>query len=153
MVSPAVIVEGWEFFLPESNCPLTFLLERSQWKSHKGTLEPCELQIRAHPWLMLLGVRLNIEVGGFPAVRALAACWNTQLKLTYTDTSLRPHTNLCVHQPNDAKRYDYHHVYTSFPLAFSYISINSHRHWGYSSVHVWWHVINSMIIKISMWMA
>ena len=43
---------------------------------------------------------------------------------------------LCVHQPNDAKRYDYHLVYTSFPLAFSYISINSHRHWGCSSVNV-----------------
>ena len=28
--------------------------------------------------------------------------------------------------------------------------INSHRHWGCSSVHVLWHVINSMIIKISM---
>ena len=31
--------------------------------------------------------------------------------------------------------------------------INSHRHWGCSSVHVLWHVINSMIIKTSMWMA
>ena len=58
--------------------------------------------------------------------------------------------HLCVHQPNDANRYDYHLVYTSFPLAFSYISINSHRHWGCSSVHVLWHVINSLIIKISM---
>ena len=48
--------------------------------------------MRAHPWLMLLGVRLNIEVGRFPAFRALAACWNTQL--TYTDTSLRPHKHL-----------------------------------------------------------
>ena len=42
---------------------------------------------------------------------------------------------LCVHQPNDAKRYDYHLVYT-FPLVFSYISINSHRPWSCSSVHV-----------------
>ena len=46
------------------------------------------------------------------------------------------HVHLCVHQPNDAKRYDYHLVYTSFPLAFSYVFINSHRHWGCSSVHV-----------------
>jgi len=32
MVSPAVIVEGWEVgnLLPGSNSPLTFLLERSQ---------------------------------------------------------------------------------------------------------------------------
>ena len=29
--------------------------------------------------------------------------------------------------------------------------INSHRHWGCSSVHILWHVINSMIMKISMW--
>ena len=32
------------------------------------------LRMREHPLLILLGVRLNIEVGGFPAVRALAAC-------------------------------------------------------------------------------
>ena len=61
-------------------------------RSHKGTLESRVLRMRAHPWLMLLGVRLNIEVGRFPAFRALAACWNTQL--TYTDTSLRPNKHL-----------------------------------------------------------
>ena len=37
---------------------------------------------------MLLGVRLNIEVGGFPAVRALAT------QLIYTNTTLRPHKHL-----------------------------------------------------------
>ena len=42
------------------------------------------------------------------------------------DRDLSNYDGLCVHQPNDAKRYDYHLVYTSFPLAFSYISINSH---------------------------
>ena len=31
-------------------------------------------------------------------------------------------TYLCVRQPNDAKIYDYHLAYMSFPLAFSYIS-------------------------------
>ena len=45
-----------------------------------------------HLRLMLLVVRLNIEVGWFPAVRALAACWNTQL--IYTDTTLRPHKHI-----------------------------------------------------------
>ena len=44
--------------------------------------------MRAHLRLMLLGVRLNIEVGGFPAVRQLAA------ELIYTDTTLRPHKHL-----------------------------------------------------------
>ena len=48
-----------------------------------------------------------------------------------------PYSLLCVYQPDDAKRCDHHLVYTSFPLAFSYISINSHRHWGCSSVHVY----------------
>ena len=41
---------------------------------------------------MVLGVRLNIEVGKFHAVSALAARWNTQL--TYTYTSLHPHKHL-----------------------------------------------------------
>ena len=70
----------------------TFLLKCSSERSHKGTLESCALRMRAHLRLMLLGVRLNIEVGGFPAVRALAACCNTQL--IYTDTTLRPHKHL-----------------------------------------------------------
>ena len=41
---------------------------------------------------MVLGVRLNIEAGRFPAVSALAARCNTQL--IYTDTSLHPHKHL-----------------------------------------------------------
>ena len=145
MVSPAVIVEGWEvgMFLPGSSSPLTFLLEHSQWKKSqlkaRLNLVPCR---HAHTHdSCYLGVRLNIEVGGFSAVRALASCWNTQLTYTPTQTSFccmkKP---LCMHQPNDTKRYDYHLVNASFPLAFSYISINSHWHWVCSLVHILWHM-------------
>ena len=42
-------------------------------KEPTKALESYALPMRAQPRLMLLGVRLNIEVGGFPAVRALAA--------------------------------------------------------------------------------
>ena len=129
MVSPAVIVEGWEvgIFCRGAIPHWPFCWSAHTERSHKGTLESCALRMRAHPWLMLLEVRLNIEVGGFPAVRALAACWNTQL--TYTDTSLRPHKHLFAERKSlcvcTSKRYDYHLVYTSFPLAFSYTSIHS----------------------------
>ena len=41
---------------------------------------------------MVLGVRLNIEAGRFPAVSALAGRCNTQL--TYTDTSLHTRKHL-----------------------------------------------------------
>ena len=42
--------------------------------SHKGTLDSRDPRMRAHPYdSWYLGVRLNIQVGGFPAVRALAA--------------------------------------------------------------------------------
>ena len=58
---------------------------------------------------MVLGVRLNIEAGRFPAVSALVARGSPQL--TYTDTSLHPHKHLFdarkktlyVRQPNGAK--------------------------------------------------
>ena len=86
MVSPAIIVEGWEVefcFCRGAIIPHWPLC----WRAHSE---------RSHPRLMLLGVRLNIEVGGCPAVRALAACSNTQL--TCTDTSLRPHKHLFAEQ-------------------------------------------------------
>ena len=47
---------------------------------------------------MVLGVRLNIEAGRFPAVSALAAHCGTQL--TYTDTSLHPHKHLFTARKN-----------------------------------------------------
>ena len=45
---------------------------------------------------MVLGVRLNIEAGRFPAVIALAA--RCSLQLTYTDISLHPHKHPIIVQ-------------------------------------------------------
>ena len=66
--------------------------------NHKGTLESRAPQMRAHPYDLVLGVRLNIETGRFPAVSALAARCNTQL--IYTDTSLHPHKHLFAARKN-----------------------------------------------------
>ena len=57
-------------FLPGSNSPLTFCWSAHRERIHKGTLESCALRMRAHLSLMLLGVRLNIEVGGFHCLPA-----------------------------------------------------------------------------------
>ena len=85
-------LQRWEYFCLGAIPYWPFCWSAHSERSHKGTLESCALRMRVHPRLMLLGVRLNTEVGGFPAVRELAACWNT--RLTYTDTSLRPHKHL-----------------------------------------------------------
>ena len=92
MVSPAVIVERWDFFLMGIDSLLTFQLERLQRKkATKAELISCPSDAHAPVWLVVLGVRLIIEVGRFPAVSALAAHWHTQL--TCMGTSLHP----CIH--------------------------------------------------------
>ena len=76
---------------------------RSESKPQRHAWISCPADARAPVWLLVLGVRLNIETGRFPAVSALAARCNTQL--IHTDTSLHPHKHLFAARKKQKKTF------------------------------------------------